>query len=81
MDYDNNLRGVLFKNDKATEENNQPQYRGSCEIEGKEFSISSWIKKSKSGMTFMSLSFEVKQPAESTESATKEAAVSADAPF
>ncbi len=77
-DYDNNMRGVLFKNDKATDENKQPQYRGNCEIDGKEYSISSWIKTAKSGVKFMSLSFEVKDGSPQSSSS---ASADTDAPF
>ena len=42
--YDNEKTGALFKNDRATEQNKQPQYRGNCQIEGKEYSISSWFE-------------------------------------
>lgn len=76
--YDNEKSGVLFKNDRATEENKQPQYRGNCQIGGKEYSISSWIKKSKKGVTFMSLKFEEKN---SQSSAPSSAVADDDAPF
>jgi uncharacterized protein (DUF736 family) len=55
-DYDNNLSGALFKNDKKESERH-PDYRGSCEINGTEFWISAWLKESKSGTKFMSLAF------------------------
>lgn len=61
-DYDNNMRGVLFKNDKR-QSDNHPNYRGSCEINNDEYWVSAWIKQGKSG-PFMSLSFTAKeQPA------------------
>ena len=76
--YDNEKTGALFKNDRATEQNKQPQYRGNCQIEGKEYSISSWIKKSKKGVTFMGLKFEEK---DSQSSAPSSAVADDDAPF
>jgi hypothetical protein len=52
--YDNTNRGVLFKNDK--EKDTQPDYKGSININGQEFWLSSWIKVSNAGSKFMSLS-------------------------
>ena len=59
-EYDNNLRGALFKNDRK-ENDTHPDYKGSCEIDGTEYWISSWIKSSKEGKKFMSLSFVSKE--------------------
>jgi hypothetical protein len=61
QDYDNNLRGVLFKNDRK-EKDSHPDYKGSCEVEGVEFWISAWIKEGQKGK-FMSLSFTPKEEA------------------
>ena len=55
MAYDNNLTGALFKNDKR-ENDRHPLYKGSCEIIGRKFWISAWLKDGKSGK-FMSLAF------------------------
>lgn len=56
-DYDNELRGVLFRvpDDKKTEKG--PMYRGECEIARQKYRISAWIQKSQQGRTYMSLSF------------------------
>lgn len=59
MEYDNNLRGVLFKNDRK-ETANHPDYKGAAEIDDVEFWLSAWIKEGKSGK-FMSLSFTPKE--------------------
>lgn len=57
--YDNNMSGVLFKNkNKKTE--SSPDYTGSAQVDGIDYRISSWIKKSSKGVTFMSLAFTVK---------------------
>lgn len=61
QEYDNNLRGVLFKNDRK-EKDSHPDYKGSCEVEGTEFWISAWIKEGRNGK-FMSLSFTAKEDA------------------
>lgn len=55
MDYDNTNRGTLFKNDKK-ETDKQPDYKGKINVNGKDFYLSAWIKTSKDGKKFMSLS-------------------------
>jgi hypothetical protein len=54
--YDNNNQGALFKNDK---EGNPkwPDYTGQCEVDGIEYWLSCWVKESKGGKKYMSLSF------------------------
>ena len=54
MDYDNTNSGALFKGDKKTEKH--PDYTGSLDVNGEDFYISAWIKTSKAGKPFMSLS-------------------------
>lgn len=63
MSYNNNLRGVLFKN-KDKQSPKHPDYRGNCEIDGKQFWLDAWIKTSKAGDKFMSLSFKPKMAQE-----------------
>jgi len=58
QEYDNNLRGVLFKNDRK-EKDTHPDYKGQCEVDGEEFWISSWIKEGAKGK-YMTLSFTAK---------------------
>lgn len=57
--YDNNNTGALFKADKKSERH--PDYTGSAEINGVEYYVSSWIKQSKAGKNFMSMSFTPKE--------------------
>lgn len=59
-EYDNNMRGVLFKNkDKASDKH--PDYKGQGEIDGKQVWVDAWIKTPKAGGDkFMSLSFKFK---------------------
>ena len=60
MNYDPNMKGVLFKNDKG-DNPNRPDYRGSCVINNVDYNISAWIKASKkTGDKFMSLKIEAK---------------------
>lgn len=59
-EYDNNMTGVLFRNDKQGKEK-RPDYRGSATVNGAELNVSGWIKASKkTGNKFLSLRFEPK---------------------
>ena len=59
--YDNTNRGVLFKNgEKQTD--NHPDYRGDIDVGGQKFWLSAWIKESKKGTKYMSLSVKLTQP-------------------
>jgi hypothetical protein len=53
--YDNNMRGTLGKN-KRREKDSQPEYTGKCEIDGRMYWISAWVKLGQ-GEKFFSLSF------------------------
>jgi len=60
MAYDNTNSGALFKNKKKASENH-PDYRGTINVNGKDFWISSWLKTSKAGEKYMSLSVQPKE--------------------
>ena len=69
-DFDNNMRGVLFKNDKG-DNDKRPDYTGTCEIDGVQMKMAAWVKESnRDGKKFFSISFtkEEKQESTSTES-------------
>lgn len=56
-EYDNNLRGALFPNDKGGVER-RPDYRGTCEIGGVSYKIAGWKRTARSNnKPFLSLSF------------------------
>jgi hypothetical protein len=59
-EYDNEKRGVLFKNDKKTSDLH-PDYKGNMTAEGKDYWLSAWIKRDKNGKAFMSLSLQPKE--------------------
>jgi len=62
MEYDNRNRGVLFsERDKKTKDDDR-DYSGSINIEGREFWLSAWVKTSKkTGAKFLSLSVKPKE--------------------
>jgi uncharacterized protein (DUF736 family) len=55
MEYDNSNRGQLFKNDRK-DDAKFPDYKGSINVDGTDYWLSAWIKVSKDGNKFMSLS-------------------------
>lgn len=62
--FNNEMRGALFVNDKGGN-NKRPDYRGRCTINGKDYRISGWKRRAvQSGQWFLSLSFtaETQQP-------------------
>lgn len=59
--FDNNMRGVLFKNENKRAGKKDADYRGQCEIDRKPFWIDAWINESnKDGKKYMSLRFNPK---------------------
>jgi uncharacterized protein (DUF736 family) len=63
--FNNELRGALFKNDKG-DNPARPDYRGNCVINGQRYKISAWIRKARSGMTFMSMAYTLDEPTPET---------------
>jgi hypothetical protein len=58
--YDNTNKGAIFKNNQKAHEN-QPEYKGSLNVEGKEYWVSVWINEKKSdGEKYMSLKLTAK---------------------
>lgn len=72
-EYDKELTGVLFKNDRKTTDKH-PDYQGSVTVNGQEYWLSAWIKEAsqqskRAGQKFMSLALTLKQD-ESTQTST-----------
>ena len=81
-DYDNTDRGSLFKNDRK-ESDSHPDYKGSINVGGVDHWLSAWIKTSKDGKKYMSLSVKPKDaPTATAKPAPKRAAeIDDDIPF
>ena len=62
-EYDNTDRGVLFKNE-AKQQDTHADYNGSINVGGTEYWLNAWIKTSKAGKKFMSLSVKPKMARE-----------------
>jgi uncharacterized protein (DUF736 family) len=80
-DYDNRGCGVLFKNNEKTEDK-QPDYRGNItDLDGTEYWLSAWLKTSKAGMKYMSLSIKPKNADARQKNEVTKAAAGGSAPF
>lgn len=66
-----NNSGSLFRNDKKQTEK-QPDYNGTVRVDGKDYKLAAWIKESKSGQKYFSLSLQEANvvPSDNTSSAT-----------
>lgn len=60
-EYDNTNSGALFKNDEKREGKKDPDYKGSVNVEGTEYWVSSWINTAKSGKKYMALKLKAKE--------------------
>jgi len=47
-EYDNNMRGVLFQNDKRGNEK-APDMTGRCEVDNHEYRLAAWLRQGKKG--------------------------------
>jgi hypothetical protein len=81
MDYDNTNRGVLFNEIDKKPGDNDRDYGGSININGEEFWLSGWIKTSKKGMKFMSLSVKAKVEKQAEAAAGKPVSFDDEVPF
>lgn len=75
--YDNELRGSLFKNDKDGNEA-RPDYTGTCQIGGMEYRMAAWLKEAASGKKYMSFKFDPKEGGAASAPVKKQAAVTED---
>jgi uncharacterized protein (DUF736 family) len=70
--YDDTNRGALFKNTKK-ETDKHPDYKGSINVGGTEYWVSSWLKVSGKGEKYLSLSVQQKDAAPQPKPASKSA--------
>ena len=62
MEYDDTNNGALFRNDaKDPNDDRDRDYNGTLDVEGTEYWISGWVRTSKTGRKFLSLSIKPKQ--------------------
>lgn len=80
MEYDNTNRGSLFKNDRK-DDAKFPDYKGSINVNGTEYWIGAWIKVSKDGAKFMSLSVKNKNADVQPKKKVKQEEFEDDVPF
>jgi len=62
--YDNTNTGALFRNERKTKDTH-PEYSGTINVEGKEYWLSAWVKESKAGQKFFSMTVKPKEKNES----------------
>jgi hypothetical protein len=80
-DFDNTNRGVLFsERDKKTKDDDR-DYSGSLNVDGTEYWLSAWIKTSKAGNKFLSLSVKPKQETTSSGGASRKRDMDDSIPF
>jgi len=58
-DYDDTNRGALFKNERKEKETHS-DYNGTLNVNGEDFYLNAWLKESKAGKKFFSLSVKPK---------------------
>ena len=64
-DYDNERKGVLFKNDDKREGKKDPDYRGSATLNGVDYWVSAWVNTSRrDGSKYMALNYTPKEPSQ-----------------
>ena len=77
-EYDNTNRGVLFRDEKRSNEK-APEYTGTINVDGVEKRLAAWIKVSSKGTKFFSLS--VSDPKPQSAPTAQKAEVDEEVPF
>lgn len=84
MAYDNNMSGILARNERK-QTDRHPDFSGQCEIDGRQYWISGWVKEGKpgskmDGRKYFSLAFKAKDGAPAASGAGSQAAPAAARP-
>jgi len=77
--FENNLRGVLFNNDKRKSDAS-PDMTGHLEIEGTEYWVSAWWQEAKTGVEYLSFRINPKEDEEPAPASKRSASQPARAP-
>jgi uncharacterized protein (DUF736 family) len=56
MQYDNTNKGALFRSQDKAEGDKKPDYTGKLNVAGKDYRLAGWLRESKTGTKFLSLS-------------------------
>ena len=85
-DYDNTNRGAIWKNDRKEQETH-PDFKGSLNVEGKDYWVSAWKKKEGANPQSPALSFSIQlkeekaKPANASNTAEAQDDFDDDIPF
>ena len=60
-EYDNELRGVLFRNEHKREGKKDADYRGRATVDGVDYYLDAWVNDGKNGQKYMSIKFKEKE--------------------
>ena len=80
MGYDNTNSGALFRNENKKSEKS-PEFSGTINADGKEYWLAGWVKESKAGKKFFSLSLTAKDEQSQTTPQPEPAGIPDDIPF
>lgn len=79
-EYNNTNRGALYRNRKKESEKH-PDYNGQINVNGVDYWLSAWLKESKTGEKFFSMSVRPKEERQSSQPTRKAKDDFEDAPF
>lgn len=80
MEYDDSNKGVLFR-EKDKKSDSHPDFKGSINVDGKDYWLSGWVNESKAGQKYFKLSVQPKEGAVKKPSVASNDFISEDIPF
>lgn len=81
MDQQQRDRGALFRNTREKKGEHDPDYRGEIDVGGQPYWINAWLRTSKGGTKYMSLSIKAKDACKPQRTYTQRRDDLEDAPF